>query len=310
MAMLRNDLQLPCLTANSDTDSMNNPPGRLPNFIIIGAAKAGTTSLDFYLSLHPQIQMARPKEPRFFIDAPEPMGRWQRGIDWYRQLYQSNKTICGEASPAYSHWPALPNVPERIATCIPNAKLIYLVREPMQRIKSHYLMHCRFACSNQPLASFLRSDHHSHCVIASNYGTQLQQYLNWFPINQILVMESYQLEQNTPQALREVFQFLEVDPEFSSPLFKHRQNISKMQPIPNKFGGKIRDSKLMKQLQKKLPPSLFFHLRNCIAFPFRQKPPIMDLPVDQEAQLNAHLTQEMNLLRSLCGKELKSLKHF
>jgi hypothetical protein len=50
---------------------MTKPPGRLPDFLIVGATKTGTTSLDFYLSLHPEIHMARPKKPRFFIDAPE-----------------------------------------------------------------------------------------------------------------------------------------------------------------------------------------------------------------------------------------------
>jgi len=76
---------------------MPKKEGRLPNFIIVGATKAGTTSLDFYLSLHPEIQMARPKEPRFFIDAQEPFGRWGRGPDWYRGLFQTGKRLCGEA---------------------------------------------------------------------------------------------------------------------------------------------------------------------------------------------------------------------
>jgi len=51
--------------------AMTKPPERLPDFLIVGATKAGTASLDFYLSLHPEIHMARPKKPRFFIDAPE-----------------------------------------------------------------------------------------------------------------------------------------------------------------------------------------------------------------------------------------------
>ena len=53
--------------------------GRLPDFIVVGATKAGTTSLDFYLSLHPDIHMAKPKEPRFFVDAPPPGERWSLG---------------------------------------------------------------------------------------------------------------------------------------------------------------------------------------------------------------------------------------
>lgn len=283
---------------------------RFPNFIIIGAAKAGTTSLDYYLSLHPQIQMARPKEPRFFVDAPEPWGRWKRGVDWYKNLYASDRSICGESSPAYSQWPVLPNVPERMATLIPEAKLIYLVREPMQRIVSHYLMHCRFSCTNQPLATFFRSEPQSRCFLASYYGSQLQQYLNWFPLNQILVMETSCLETNRHEALKEIFQFLNVDSDFKSRLFNNRRNVSKRQSIPTKFGGRIRDSKWMEQLERALPPSLFFHFRNCLVYPFRQPPPSLKLPVDVEAELHDLLTQEMNLLRRLSGKELGSLKHF
>ena len=98
--------------------SDHNRCGRLPDFIIVGATKAGTTSLDFYLSLHHEIHMARPKESLFFIDAPEPLGRWRNGIDWYRGLFRSEKRICGEASPAYTHAPALPGVPERMSRIV------------------------------------------------------------------------------------------------------------------------------------------------------------------------------------------------
>ena len=288
---------------------MKKRAGRLPDFIIIGAAKAGTTSLDFYLSLHPEIQMARPKEPRFFIDADEPLGRWRRGTDWYKNLYRSEKRICGEASPAYSHWPALPEVPERMARLIPQVKLIYLVREPMSRIKSHYLMHCRQYGTRRPLAEFLREDQKSHCVLASNYGSQLRRYLDWFPLDQILVMESKQLDQNRSAALQEVFRFLGVAPGFSTHLFFHRRNVSRQQPIPNELGRRLRDSKIMLMARKVLPSPLYYHLRNAIVFPFRQPPPTMDLPEDLSLAFQAHWTYEMNLLRSLCGKPLPSLEY-
>lgn len=84
--------------------------GRLPDFIVIGSGKGGTTSLDFYLSLHPEIQMARPKEPRFFVDLPPPLGRWSLGIPWYRGLFRSGKKFAGKVLCAIRHglpWEAL-----------------------------------------------------------------------------------------------------------------------------------------------------------------------------------------------------------
>jgi len=94
---------------------MPNLGGRLPDFIIVGATKAGTTSLDFYLSLHPEIQMVRPKEPRCFINAPEPVGRRYRGLDWYRSLFVSDKALCGENSATYAAAPSILGVPAQIA---------------------------------------------------------------------------------------------------------------------------------------------------------------------------------------------------
>jgi hypothetical protein len=79
--------------------------GRLPNFIVIGAAKRGTTSLHYYLSLHPEIFMSRVKEARFFGDERDSIGRWNRGLDWYNSLFQTTLPICGESSPAYTTWP-------------------------------------------------------------------------------------------------------------------------------------------------------------------------------------------------------------
>jgi hypothetical protein len=136
----------------------NKPTGRLPDFLIIGATKTGTTSLDFYLSLHPEIHMARPKEPRFFIDAPEPLGRWGRGLDWYRGLFRSEKRICGEASPTYSNWSAMQGVFERMHSVVPDAKILFVVRERFARLRSSYLMNVRYRGIEDSFADFLQKN--------------------------------------------------------------------------------------------------------------------------------------------------------
>ncbi|HYH61750.1 MAG TPA: hypothetical protein VD766_07780, partial [Solirubrobacterales bacterium] len=93
--------------------------GALPNLIVIGAMKSGTSSLHFYLGLHPGIQMSQPKELHFFIDAasfePDPFvlapgetaplrgdGNWHRGEDWYRRFFDPSSPIRGESTVAYS----------------------------------------------------------------------------------------------------------------------------------------------------------------------------------------------------------------
>ena len=109
----------------------------MPNLFIIGAAKCGTTSLHCYLDLHPEISMSRIKEPRFFACPEGP--REERAItdrNRYLALFEAGKKIRGEASPAYSQHPAVSGVPGRIAMESPDAKFIYLVRDPIERIES------------------------------------------------------------------------------------------------------------------------------------------------------------------------------
>lgn len=110
--------------------------GRLPDFIIIGAAKCGTTTLYEYLCRHPQVFMSVPKEPHFF--AREPI--YAKGMDWYRSLFSGAQAsqVCGEASTLYTRWPDFPNCARRVAEHVPKAKLIYVMRHPIDRAYSGY----------------------------------------------------------------------------------------------------------------------------------------------------------------------------
>ncbi|MBC7173545.1 MAG: sulfotransferase domain-containing protein, partial [Polyangiaceae bacterium] len=102
---------------------MRSSPGRLPDFLIIGAAKSGTTTLFRYLINHSRVFDLAEKEPCFF-DAEV---NWGRGLDWYRNLFVGARDdqLCGEASTNYTRYPQVPGVPERIKRVVPDAKLIY-----------------------------------------------------------------------------------------------------------------------------------------------------------------------------------------
>jgi len=109
--------------------------GNLPNLIIIGAMKCATTSLHYYLNLHPQISMSEEKELDFFIHK----NNWHKGIEWYKTNFTGNASVYGESSPNYTKYPFFNGVPERMHAVVPDAKLIYVVRDPIERIISHYI---------------------------------------------------------------------------------------------------------------------------------------------------------------------------
>jgi len=110
---------------------------KLPDFVIIGAAKSGTTSLYRYLSLHPEIFMSDPKEPEFF--ARDDI--YSKGLDWYLSLFDGAEKhqVAGEASTIYSLWPHFPRSAGRMSDIVPNAKLIYVMRNPVDRAYSYYV---------------------------------------------------------------------------------------------------------------------------------------------------------------------------
>ena len=107
----------------------------LPNLIIIGGLKCGTTSIHHYLGLHPEIQMSKPKELNFFVAELN----WDLGLDWYAARFDDRFAVRGESSPHYTNLPRFTGVAERIRQHCPDAKLIYMVRDPIKRMLSHWV---------------------------------------------------------------------------------------------------------------------------------------------------------------------------
>jgi Sulfotransferase domain len=173
----------------------------LPNLLVIGAAKCGTRSLHAYLGAHPQIAMSARKELDFFVPAKNP----GYGLDWYERQFE-DAAVRGETSPSYSVHPFRPAVPRRIHAVVPEARLIYLVRDPIDRIVSHYL----HRMVNHPeIGSFERAladpGHGPELIAYSRYWHQVQQYLEYFPPEQI-------------------FSFLDVEPDFRTADFERVHN--------------------------------------------------------------------------------------
>jgi hypothetical protein len=201
----------------------------LPTFFIIGAPKAGTTSLNFYLEQHPEIQMSEVKEPAFFAP-PLGLATSRLGIsrvdmisslDRYEQLFDPTVQVRGEGSTNYAEYPFRQRVPERIKERVPKAKFVYMVRDPVDRTVSHYDHLVASAGERRPLAEILGGlpDPRAPCICASLYAMQLELYLHHFPQQRILVIDQAELRADRRSTLRKIFMFLSVDDTFDSPRF-------------------------------------------------------------------------------------------
>lgn len=187
----------------------------LPNFLVIGAMKAGTTSLHHYLAAHPQIHMSSVKEPHFFVKGvvrSEGVVRgWEQGWPWYEALFAEagDALAVGESSTSYTAYPARPGVPGRIAEALPDVRLIYLLRHPLERARSEYVHKCLVGRERRPAAAALLED--PVYLDKSRYMLQIDQYLAHFPRERLLMLLSEDLRSDHEGAMGQVWKFLGVE---------------------------------------------------------------------------------------------------
>ncbi|NEO98888.1 MAG: sulfotransferase [Symploca sp. SIO2E9] len=219
---------------------------KMPNFLIIGAPKAGTSTIYDYLNQHPQIYMSPEKEPMFFAFKGEKMSFCGPGddqdvnyyavtdIETYCNLFKgvSNEIAIGEASTTYLY---SQRAPGRIHHHLPNAKLIAILRNPVDRAYSnflHFVRDCR-----EPLTDFTQALEQEEIRIHNNWGYfwhyrhqgfyygQLKRYFNTFDQGQIKVYLYEDFTANPLSLLQDIFQFLGIDETFV-PDMSIRLNVS------------------------------------------------------------------------------------
>lgn len=219
----------------------------LPDFIIIGAQKAGTSSLFAYLSKHPQILPSSTKEVHYFDGGLVPMeDNYIKGEAWYRAHFPRRLLVLKqqrvfEASPLYLYNPL---VAKRIAGLIPRVKLIALLRNPTERAISHYFHERRMGREPLDILPALQIEEERLAPALANqdyknkayvhlsykargiYHTQLARYFEHFPREQILVLSSEAFFNQPQETLRKVFEFVGVNPDHTVRNLKPR-NVAK-----------------------------------------------------------------------------------
>lgn len=205
----------------------------LPTFLIIGAQKAGTTSLYRYLRDHPQVFMPKLKEPDFFVAERT----WNRGLGWYEALFDpaDGARAVGEASTTYTMFPMYDGVPERIVEVVPDIRLIYVLRDPIERMRSDYVHYAnpprraKFDAREwRPVERALLEE--PRYVDASRYAMQIERYLEFFPSEHILFITSDGLRHDRDETIRRVFRFIGVEDTFLPSTLRNEYNATERAP--------------------------------------------------------------------------------
>ncbi len=182
-----------------------------PNFIVIGAARSGTTSLFQYLDPHPEVFMSQVKELNFFSNEKY----WNKGFKWYESQFTGadKRTLAiGEASTSYTKAPFTEDVVKRIHDYNPDMKLIYVVRDPIDRYISHYMKRVQTGIETRTFDQTVENLESEACAWQGRYHYQIGKYLERFPRSSIMVKSMDELKKNPEPVITDISNFLSITP--------------------------------------------------------------------------------------------------
>lgn len=246
----------------------DSDPGRWPDFFIVGAPKAGTTSLYRYLKDIPGIFLSPTKEPHFFIPETAILSKITRveTEDKYLQLFNAALMgdLCGEASTAYLRAPEAPGL---IAARSPQAKIIIILREPGARAFSHYLMRWAAGGISVPFAEGLdkyhRNEEHYNVFLQGVikpgfYTEQVKRYLEFFGADNVKIFMFDDFARDPESVVAETLDFLGVD---AVPVVENYQSHNNYQAIRGGWAhALLRKKYLFRWLKPLVPPQLKWKL--------------------------------------------------
>lgn len=270
--------------------------GRMPNLMIIGAMKCGTSSLHDYLSLHPDIFMSTPKEIHYFAD----IHFKSKSLDWYKSFFESDKKILGCSPQSYTkcHNKFYQNIPQRIYEHSPNIKMIYIVRDPLKRYTSHILE--SYQCDTS--ADIKYSQESGNYLKTGLYYKQMLAYLEYFNKEQIHILSLEDLQENKLQELNKIFRFLEIDELHDESIFNFITNDADSKPFP-----RIIRKNIFYRIGNKVIPRLTNSIAKFIAnkyFAHQLKKPVLSL--EEENTIKEQMKDDIAKFREFTGNSFSN----
>ncbi|MCM1981524.1 sulfotransferase family protein [Lyngbya confervoides] len=271
-----------------------------PNFLVTGAAKSGTTWLHLCLSEHPQVFLPDAKELHFFsYDS-----LYAKGVGWYESFFPRHLTqaAIGEISTSY-----LPSVSaaERIKAYKPEMRLICILRNPIERAYSHYCMDLRAGRATKDMEVGLGSQ--SPYVQWGLYHGQLTRYRDQFPPQQLKVLLFDDIQHRPADLLREIYDFLEIDPTFTASLLQTPKNAKRSLPkYPRLYRSALSVYETLTRLPMVQGPLESLRLNGAFDFIHRlnQGEQFPALPRDRSRFLVDHYQSDLECLSHSLGKDL------
>lgn len=239
---------------------------RAPNLFIIGASKCGTSALHRYLSYHPAICMSGTKEPCFFVDRAHLSEAWpimarrpeSHDLDAYLAMFEAgtNSAYRGEASVYYSQTPHRTGCAERIHRFAPDARIIYIVKDPVARTIGHFWQRSKELQEPLSLDQAIRDNPLYRDT--SDYELQLSAYLEHFDRSQIEVVDARDLRDRRRDTLDDIFRWLGVEPHTLDDIQLADRHVSpptsRVQRFP--FVKTVRDSDIWATMRSHVPSNL------------------------------------------------------
>jgi hypothetical protein len=190
--------------------------------------------------------MSSPKETDYFLEENN------KSIEWYKNCFKEDAIEYGEVSPNYSKHPhpKFIGVPERMYNIIPNVKILYLVRDPLERAVSNYAHNWIDRRFDKTIDEIFQSEEH-YLLDKSRYHYQVKQYIKYFEKSQILIIQSEKLRDNRGKTLEKVFDFIGVRKcKFKESMEKY--NVTDNRVRLNKLGQWISENKILRPFRKTL----------------------------------------------------------
>ena len=283
------------------------------DFFIVGAPKAGTTSLYHYLDEHYDICMSSDKEPNYFSDEELHEQRMYYGksrvetLDIYHSLFDkhSESKIKGEASVSYLFYN---KVPKKIKEYNPNAKIIIMLRNPSHRAFSHYLMDRRLGLVYDSFDDVIdkKSNHknanlfYQQYIQVGQYASQVKRYLECFDRENILFIDYEEFREDITHVMNRVYQFLNVELENQVDLNQKHNTYSR--PKNNIIRFIYSFVFLRNILTSFLPKKLIKAIRS-VLFKRDKKPSLSE---ETKEKLKAIFTDDVNELSKILNKDFSS----
>ena len=268
----------------------------LPTFVVIGAAQAGTETLHAWLNDHRDVCMSPREGLDFFFES----GTWDRVVGWYRLRFGTCRwdQARGESSPNYARTHVDPGVPKRMYSVIPEARLVYLVREPMERIKSAYRQGVLDGTEDRSFAEAITQDEDYRET--SRYILHIGAYLKHYEKKQLIVITTEQLAADPQATIEQVYERIGVRP---APLSsdQQRRDVTADRRLESEISLRLKANPAYWRALNRS-----WQLRNLHERVFTRKGriPSARLPQEVDADLRADLEKDTQALEVFIGRRL------